>query len=74
MKSSVKTDRNWGPEDPMLQYQWHQLNTKTSEDVEIRTNERECKESKNVKVIMQRVFSASTPNTNNRGDKGKRGN
>ena len=58
----------------MLQYQWHQLNTKTSEDAETRPNERECKESKNVKVIMQRVFSASTPDTNNRGYKGKKGN
>ena len=27
LKSSLKSDRNWGPEDPMLQHQWHQLST-----------------------------------------------
>ena len=69
LKSSVKTDRNWGPEDPMLQYQWYQLK-KSSENEEFSSTENECKETKNVKVIMQRLFSTSAPDAINNGYKG----
>ena len=72
MKSSVKTDRNWGPEDPMLQHQWHQLNHNSSENVESSAiDNNECEESKNVKVIMKRLYTSSTPNSKQNAYKGK---
>ena len=53
----------------MLQYQWHQLK-KPSENVEVSPTENECEERKNVKVIMQRLFSTSVSNTKNNPYKG----
>ena len=75
MKSSIKSDRNWGPEDPMLQHQWHQINNKSHPenfDELSSLNGKECEESKNVKVIMKRLFTSSTPNNKNNPYKGNK--
>ena len=55
----------------MLQYQWHQLK-KSSENVEFSSTENECEERKNVKVIMQRLFSTSVSDTKNNAYKGNK--
>lgn len=58
----------------MLQHQWHQINNKShseSLDELSSINGKECEESKNVKVIMQRLFTASTPNNKTNPYKGK---
>ena len=72
MKSSIKSDRNWGPEDPMLQHQWHQIHNPTSTQLEndCISNVEECSESKNINVIMKRLFSTSTPNKSKEHIKG----
>ena len=59
LKSSLKSDRNWGPEDPMLQHQWHQLST-----VSVPANSSfsgEHKETNNVTFLSDHL-AASTPN------------
>ena len=72
LKSAVKSDRNWGPEDPMLQHQWHQISSKSSDqgDYTNASREEECTESKNVKFIMKRIFTSSTPKNHNKANKG----
>ena len=72
LKSAIKSDRNWGPEDPMLQHQWHQINKQQSDqgDGDTMSKDEECKESKNVKVIMKRLFASSTPNTTSKNHGG----
>jgi hypothetical protein len=72
LKSAVKSDRNWGPEDPMLQHQWHQISSKSSDQgvYPNASGEEECTESKNVKFIMKRIFTSSTPKNTNIANKG----
>ena len=72
LKSAVKSDRNWGPEDPMLQHQWHQISSNSSDQGDYPKESRgeECTESKNVKFIMKRIFTSSTPKNSNKANKG----
>ena len=55
----------------MLQYQWYQLK-KSSENVETSSKEDECQERKNMKVIMQRLFSTPLSDTKNNANKGNK--
>ena len=47
----------------MLQHQWRQINNTQSDQVDSDglSRDEECKESKNIKFIMKRLFTASTP-------------